>query len=561
MTINNTNDINKQLNEIEEEIAKLNKETRGKKYKQSTLVELHDLLIEKEYSLAKQSLYAFLKLSWKTHEGKPFIDSKCGEAIAEHIEACYLGEIQNLLINVPPRTLKTSVVGKATHPWLWANEPELKFITCGYSYELSVADATVSRQIITSDWYTEGMNYWNTYYELSKDNNKKNYYVNTKGGYRFSTSVDGTLTGKGADWIIVDDILNAQNSESRIEREKANTWFSKSLSSRFNNQTTGVTIVIAQRLHELDLPGYLLDLNKLLDPKKQYIHLNLPMLFNPDNVCTTNIGFIDWRTKKNEILEPDRFTEDDIESLRIKLTPYPFAAQYQQDPAPIEGGMVKKEWFKSYYVIPQWFDAVAIGFDLSMTDSERADETGAVVVGRSNGKYYVLEAIGAKMDVWKQIELIQRLSEKYPLAAKLVEAKANGQAVMKLLEASVPGIISIQPSEYGGSKEGRLSACIPTLHSGSVYLPPEGSTPWFNKFMHELLWFPKAKDDNILDAFVYAVLYLALKCKVINMPIELTALRQSDENSRIGIRNMFSDTEFSNIDTNSKKQIRNLFAA
>lgn len=549
-----------QLNEIEEEIQQINKHTRGNRHKYSNLAELHDLLIEKEYKLCRDSLYAFLKTSWKTHEGKAFIDSRCGEAIAEHIEACYIGEIQNLLVNVPPRTLKTSVVGKATHPWLWANDPTLKFITCGYSYNLSVADAVTSRQIITSEWYREGMGYWGKYYELSKDSNKKEFYTNTLGGYRLSTSVGGVLTGKGADWIIVDDILNANDSESKVEREKANLWFSKSLSSRLNDQSTGITIVISQRLHELDLPGYILELNKLLEPAKQYVHLSMPMLFNPKSACSTRIGFTDWRTTPNEILEPDRFKPDDIEALKVKLTPYPFSAQYQQDPAPIEGGMIKADWFRSYYVLPQWFDALAIAFDLSMTDSERADETGAVVVGRSNGKYYVLEAIGAKMDVWQQVELIQRLSEKYPLAAKLVEAKANGQAVMKLLENAVPGLISIQPTEYGGSKEGRVSACIPTLYSNSVYLPPQGSTPWFDKFMHELLWFPKAKDDNILDAFIYAILYLALKCRTISMPIELTALRQPDDASRLAIKNAFSDSPYSNVDTSSRKQVRNLFA-
>lgn len=551
------NSVNKELLEIEDELAKINKELRGKRYKREDLVDLEQLLIAKEYKLAKESLYAFLKLSWKLHESSEFLDGKHIEAICEHLEACYNGEIQNLIISVPPRSGKTTTVTIATPAWLWVQDPGLKIINCSYSHTLATKQAVASRNIIKSDWYQVGKAYWGIDFELSKDHNRKSDYSNTKGGERFCAGVDGTLTGVGCNWALVDDILNAVNANSEKERDNSNEFLS-SLATRLNDQGKDKTIMIAQRLHEMDAIGYTLNLNDRLDEKRKYVHLNLPMLYDPKEHCSTRIGWEDWRTQKDEILIPNRYTHDDIDMLEVKLGPYAFAAQYQQNPAPIAGGMVKREWFHTYYVLPQWFDSVAVAFDLSMTDSETADETAAVAIGRSGGKFYVLEAIADKMDVWQQVELIKRMSEKYPLAAKLVEAKANGQAVISLLQNVIPGIIAIQPTEYGGNKEARLAACIPTMYSKSVYLPDESRALWLKKLIDQLLWFPKAKRDDLTDAFCYALLYLSLKCKTIKMPTELTALKVSNTNSREYILEAFNDNVY-RVNT-SNKLIRGYFS-
>ena len=202
---------------------------------------------------AELSLYEFLKQAWPIIEGKtPFIDNWHLKVIAEHLEACYRREIKNLLINVPPRTSKTSLISIAFPAWVWLQNPEERFMYASYAHSLSTEHSLKCRRLIESDWYQER---WADKYQLAKDQKAKMLFENNKGGCRIATSVGSVATGKGGSIIIVDDGNNARDGESGAKRESTNSWWDQVWSTRLNNPLHDVCIVVQQRIHEKNLRG------------------------------------------------------------------------------------------------------------------------------------------------------------------------------------------------------------------------------------------------------------------------------------------------------------------
>lgn len=467
------------------------------------LAELEKLLIELEYVEAEVSLYNYLVAAWEYFDPAPFLNNWHLEAICDHVQACFNGQIKDLLVTIPPRCCKSSIISVGFPTWAWgpASKPETKFITASYGADLATRDSVRSRRLLQSPWFKRR---WSDRFRLAYDGNLKTRYENDKGGYRLATSIGGVGTGEGFDVLIVDDPLKAADSESEAKLEEATEWWQGTISTRANNPETARRIIVCQRLNERDLAGHILE-------EGGFTHLNLPMKYEP-TIWVSPIEWKDPRTRTDDLLWPERFNSDAVEKLEKQLGPYQAAAQLQQHPAPKGGGLIKQDWLR-YYSIPQnSYEIMIQSWDLSMDDTDSADYTVGQVWGKNGGDRFLIDQVRAKMDINGQLRAILDLQEKYPMCRTiLIESKANGPAVIKMLQRRISGLTPVDPKEYGGNKEARLAACVPEFASGNVYVPMPSLHPWVKEFIKELTLFPKAAHDDTVDSASYALNWLAEK--------------------------------------------------
>lgn len=273
----------------------------------------------------EESLLEFLKNGWKYIDPAPFVGGWHLEAIAEHLQAVTDGHIRRLVINVPPRTSKSTVCSVAWPAWTWAqgqngplSGPQVQFLSSSYAQTLSLRDSVKTRRLITSPWYQK---HWGSRFVLTGDVNTKGRFENDKGGYRLATSVDGTLTGEGGDVILVDDAHSATEVESDLVRKSTLEWWDEAMSTRLNNQKTGAYVVIMQRLHQEDLTGHI-----ITKESDNWTWLMLPMKHEKERHCTTYVNgarfWEDPRTEEGQLLCPERFGQTEVDNLERRLGPY-----------------------------------------------------------------------------------------------------------------------------------------------------------------------------------------------------------------------------------------------
>lgn len=456
---------------------------------------------EREYLLCEQSLYDYLVTAWKWFDPSSFKPNWHLRAICDHVQACFEGEFQRLIVTVPPRCCKSSIVSVAFPTWAWgpAAAPWTKFITASYGDRLSTRDATRSRRLIMQPWYQRR---WGSSFDLSRDSNLKTRYDNEQGGFRMATSVGGAGTGEGYDVLIVDDPMKAQDSESAAALRKVSEWWSGTMSTRKNDPATAREILIMQRLNENDLAGECIE-------SGDWVHLNLPMEYEK-TLWMSPMAWKDPRNREGELLWESRFPRKEVETLKRQLGSYRASAQLQQRPAPAEGGIVKKSWLRYYATLPDDCEYFVISWDLTFDDTENSDFAVGQVWAKRGADKYLVEMTRGRMDVVKQVQSVRTLWEKFPYArAVLVENKANGPAVVKMLKRKVPRLIPVEPKQYGGSKLGRLQAVATDFEAGNVYIPMPEYNPWVQPFLAELELFPKGAHDDTIDSATYALNWIA----------------------------------------------------
>lgn len=267
---------------------------------------------------AEDDFYTFVKLAWHIVEpGAKFQGGWALKAICEHLEAVYHGQIKRLLINQPPRTGKSSLISVLWPVWVWTKNPAEQFMCISYAESLAKRDNVKARRLIKSKWFT--VRYPDIV--LAEDQDTKNYIENTKGGHRYVTGVDGSVTGFGANIIICDD-LNSVRDNSETMLESAQSFFTEVLPTRFNDFKTGRMVVVQQRTDTRDISGWI-----LANQKDQWVCLILPMEFESSRRCVTvplkstnGIPWQDPRTEEGELLWPERFGERELKLLKSALS-------------------------------------------------------------------------------------------------------------------------------------------------------------------------------------------------------------------------------------------------
>ncbi len=485
----------------------------------------------------ESSLIEFLQSGWRYIDPAPYIHGWHLEAIAEHLEAVTRGEIRRLIINIPPRCSKSSVVSVGWPAWTWAQRypgpisgPQVQFLFASYAQSLALRDSVKTRRLIESPWYQER---WGKHFQLTGDQNTKIRFENDRGGYRLATSVDGSLTGEGGACIVIDDAHNATEMESEAVRESTLLWWDEAMSTRLNDPKTGAYVIIMQRLHEQDLTGHILSKNH-----GDWCHLMLPMRYDTTRHCVTKIGWEDPRTKDGELLCPERFGEPEVRDLEKRLGPFATAGQLQQTPQVRGGNIFKREWWQLWEAPDGKFpmlEFVLASLDTAYTEKQENDPSAFTVWGvfrdkHGNSKVVLLHAWEKRLELhgpeiprlpgestaayikraspeWGLIEWVAHSCRRFKIDRLLIEAKASGitvaQEIRRLYANEGWGVILIDPKSQ--DKVARAYSVQHLFADGYVYAPER---EWSDMVIDQMAAFPKAARDDLTDSTTQALRHL-----------------------------------------------------
>jgi len=439
--------------------------------------------------------------------------------ISEYLTALTRLEIQNLIINIPPRHMKSLLTVVMWPTWVWINMPASRWLTGSYSQGLATRDALKSRRIIQSDWYQQRFGHL---YKLTGDQNVKSRYENNKTGLRMAFGMDTAFTGEGGEYIVVDDSLKSQDADSDTKREKVNETWDESLSTRANDPKTVRRVIIGQRLHEDDLPGHVVEKMKT-EGAHRYELLCLPARYEPKRFIS-GIGLKDPRTNVGDLLWPEHIDEPALASMEVDLGERGTAGQLQQRPAPAGGVIFLRKWFdsKNRYdpsdrSIYQKSVARWVFYDTAFKDKEQND-TNARIVFELTPDYHILlrEAWWERMQVPQVTADVNDNTLRWNYDGKLrgtvVEDKGSGIAVLQTLrQGTLPGVADLlkefNPGTVSKTERGRRAS--QWCERDCVWLPmPDESVPWLFDFEELLFNWPGTKIDDPQDAFSMGILYL-----------------------------------------------------
>lgn len=449
---------------------------------------LNDLLAES----SRRNLHEFLRrYAWPVlFPGTPFKDNWHIGAICEHLEAIQSGQIHKLIINIPFRHLKSTIVSQAFPAWDWATNPHLQYLTASYNKDLATRDAVNSRRIIESEQYQRD---YGTRFKMTSDQNVKTRYENDHNGSRVVTSTDGAATGFGGNRRIIDDPISSKEADSMLAINASIEWWKGTMATRGNDPETDTTVLVHQRVNERDLTGY------ILAEESGWEHLVLPLRYEREFArLPTKIGFVDPRTTENELLHPSRMGEVAADELTTTLGAYHTNAQCQQRPDSRGGNIFLRQHWKFYKELPQ-LDEIALSVDCTFKDTKSSDYVAMQAWGRKGADKFLLYRVRDHLGFSATTIALRALKQKYPNAvATLIEDKANGSAVIETLRKELAGIIPINPE---GGKVARAYAIQPDHEAGNLWLPDPSIDPKIEDYLAELSGFPNpAFHDDEVDA-------------------------------------------------------------
>ena len=410
------------------------------------------------------------------------------ELIASELERCLRGETKRLIINVPPRSLKSHCASVAFPAWLLGHRPSAHVICASYAQDLADKLALDCRSLMNSDWYGKVFST-----RLSPQRQAVSEFMTESRGSRLATSVGGVLTGRGGDFIIIDDPLKPNEAVSDTLRDAVNQWYEHTLYSRLNNKATGCIIIIMQRLHEDDLVGHLVQ-------QGGWKVLKFPAIAVEDetHVISSHLGQRTVQRREGEALHPERESLDILENIHRTLGEYNFSGQYQQEPAPPGGGMLKEDWFKIYKdgEQPTGFDLVFQSWDTAVKATELSDYSVCTTWGKKGEKLYLLDVLRRRMEYPELKRAVLEQARRFDPKTVLIEDKSSGTALIQ--ELTREGLHAVTRYEPKLEKIMRLNSVTSTIESGFVYLPEKAT--WLADYLHELTTFPNGKFDDQCDS-------------------------------------------------------------
>lgn len=396
----------------------------------------------------------------------------------------------DLIINIPPGTTKSTICTVMYPAWVWTIDATQRIITGSYSASLATDHALKSRDIVKSEKYKALF----PEVVIKRDQDNKTHYKNTKGGERYATSVGGTITGIHAHQIIIDDPLNPKEAASDIERQAANDWMDVTLSTRKVDKEMTPTILVMQRLHELDCTG------NWLKKRPNINHICLPGRLSKDvKPIELKEKYVDGK------LDVKRLSDKALDELQTILGSYGFAGQIQQIPAPEDGGYWKK-WIipipdKDF---PTNLKEYGTDWDLAYTDNEKNSASAYVTSGKIEHDMYI-DDFGFKwLEFPDLIKWMKTISEPHH-----IEAKASGKSAKQTLKSM--GITAIEVKVNGGDKVARTQMSTPYAEAGRVYCRESLLDKLYNDSKQGILLFPNAEGNDLNDALCQAIQRLLSK--------------------------------------------------
>ena len=408
------------------------------------------------------------------------------EIIAAKLTAVREGKIRRLIINLPPRHLKSLMASIAFPAWCLGHDPSAQILCVSYAQDLADKLARDCRSIMTSPWYRQ---IFPT--RLAPHRQAVQEFITTRQGYRLATSTGGVLTGRGADIILIDDPLKPEEALSDAQRKAANEWYDHTLYSRLNDKRHGAIVIIMQRLHEDDLIGHVL-------AQEGWEVLSFPAIAEADEVhrIETIWGEQCFRRRQGEALHPDREPLETLDRIRRTIGEYNFAGQYQQSPAPLGGGLVKAESFKRYGEKdrPERFDRIVQSWDTANKATELSDFSVCTTWGVRGKDLFLLGLFRRRLEYPALKRAVREQQSLFGANEVLIEDKASGtQLIQELITDGCYGVTPYQPT---CDKIMRLNAQTAMIEN-FVYIPE--AAPWLAEYLHELMVFPNGKHDDQVE--------------------------------------------------------------
>lgn len=466
-------------------------------------------------ALARMDFAFFLQLVFRELHGTGTYQHNWHiDAIGHQLDLLRTGKNKRLVVTMPPRHLKSITISIAWVAWMLGRNPSLQFLCVSYGQELADDHARSCLRVMQSGWYCE------TFPSVKLVRRSVSDFATSAGGRRISTSVDGVTTGFGADIIVIDDPMKAQDTMSVNAREKVELWFEETLLQRLNNQETGCIVLVMQRLHEGDLAG-------VIASKFKWFELCLPAIAVEDEAIAVSHDR-SYQRLTGSALHPERMS---LETLRAReaSTPFVFASQYQQRPIAPIGNLVKAEWLKSHQIEDLKLSGGIIyqSWDTASKDGPYSDHSAcvtALVVGKV---IYILNVFRGKLQFNELKAKVIALAQAYNPSAILIEDASSGTALIQSLrddnEPAMGNLLTHRPQI---DKITRMLGPSIMIEAGRLSLPTEGS--WLGEFTHELLGFPRAKHDDQVDALSQLMNWLQEKDQYDIIPLAGPELIEDD---------------------------------
>lgn len=500
------------------------------------LIAQHAKGSEELRTLIQRTLYLkdfseFVKGAWGIIEpGTPYSHNWHIDFLGEELTALFIEDLaplypeldidkilrnrkNRLNINVPTRSMKTLLVSVFFPCWIALHRPAIKVVSVSYSKDLSLQINRQRRDIINSEWY---QTHFGDIVKIKEGMDRQDMFEFESLGQMFSTSLEGTFTGKGADVIILDDIQKPIDMYSESTRQEAVRFFKETLPTRLNNQKKGIIINIQQRLHYQDVTGFIQEnLSSLYD------FIRIPLQAESNLVFRGKITGRIWKMRNGDILWPERMGIEEVENLRLQLGSMAFAAQQQQDPTPDGGTILNRAWFEEYNGTPHELlkrleiespedfksSQIIFSWDMNYKVAKDSDFVGCVIGLHvlATDKLYIIGHMKERMKftgLLSRIVLMAELWANYGLPIyHIVEEKANGSAVLDVMGQKIAGFIPFDPGSQ--DKVTRMRLITPYVESGNVVIPSlvTGKVPWAADFLTDLLKFPFMEHDDVPDAF------------------------------------------------------------
>lgn len=422
------------------------------------------------------------------------------EVIAKKLEEVRNGTCRRLIINVPPRQLKSFATSIAFPAWILGHNPNKQILTISYGQDLSDEFARHTRALMMSPFY-EAL--FST--RLSKERDAVSDYRTVDGGFRRSTSTGGILTGFGADLIIIDDALKADDALSDKRRGDLNAWYDNTVRSRLNNPETGAIIIVMQRLHVDDLVAH-------VQKHEKWDVLSFPATAENDEIfeIDTPYGRQIIKRAKGDVLHPALLSLTTLQTQRRAMTEYNFSAQYQQNPQPLAGNIVKRKWLQFYTPDekPERFEQIIQSWDTASSESELSNYSACTTWGLKKKKMYLLDVFRRQMVFPDLKRTIVQLARAHKARVVLIEEKSSGIQLIQQLKVDGFSIAKPAPT-LDGNKVMRLNAQTPAIEGGFVLFPKEA--PWLDDYLTELISFPNSMNSDQVDSTVYALAWATEK--------------------------------------------------
>ncbi len=493
-----------------------------KRQESELLIRKRDLI---EADVLSLSLEDYVKEAWPTVErGRDLKWNWHIGYICEYLEAVSDREITRLVINIPPRCMKSLNVSVFHPTWTWTKDPAHQFLTLSNAEKLAIRDAVKSRRLLQSRWYQDR---WSSRFRLSTDQNAKSRYENDHGGHRIAFGFGASIIGEGGDTIIIDDPHDVTGAQSEAERNTTLEIFDEEIFGRMNDQAAGgsAIIVIMQRLHEQDLSGH------VLAEEGEFEHLCLPMEYDGVKYHSV-IGLDDPRQEKGQLLWPERFPQQAINTWKRRLGPYAASGQLQQAPSPGEGGILKRAWWRDWPMgkpLPQWEYVLQV-YDTAFETREesdfsarttwglfRLDET-TMRVGEGRWNAMIIERWADRVG-FPDLKLQARMAAmEWDPDFILIEPKASGKSlIQELVQMGIPAQEWTPTRSQGNSnrevdKVSRAHLASSVLAGGQVWYPRWGSNKneleWPQEVIDNCANFPKTDHDDIVDTVTIALMFL-----------------------------------------------------